>query len=83
MNFNLQRCSELRGYVFMRCGDRNLESEFEYWGNIRFAVNSAEAAQDDIVRSALRNVYIRGAGRYTVNAVNAVNAVIAVIYAES
>ena len=65
MNYNLRKCAAVRGYVFIRCGERNLDSKYDYWGNIRFATNSAEAAADNIPRSALRNVDILGAGEWT------------------
>lgn len=63
VNYNLQKCVASRGYVFIRCGDRNLDSRHDYWGNIRFATDSPEAAVDNLARSALRNVEIWGAGQ--------------------
>jgi len=66
INYNLETCRQKRQFVFMRCGERNLDKKYDYWGNIRFATDSLEAASDDsIARSALRNVRIVGAGMWT------------------
>ena len=64
VNYKLQTCSRRGGYVFVRCGDRNLDDQYDYWGNIRFGTNSVEAADDEIPRSALRHIRIVGAGQF-------------------
>lgn len=35
-------CDHLDHFVFMECGERNLPTDYEYWGNIRFSVSSYE-----------------------------------------
>lgn len=62
VNYNLQRCTARSGYVFVRCGAKNLVQRYEYWGNIRFATDSVEAGELNLPRSALRAVNIQGAG---------------------
>jgi len=53
---------EKREYVFVKCGERNLASNFEYWGNIRFSTPEFEESHIDVGYSALDYVDIYGAG---------------------
>ncbi|XP_067681580.1 protein bark beetle-like [Haliotis asinina] len=39
-NYNLLPCIYAANYTFITCGPRNLESDVDYWGNIRFATDS-------------------------------------------
>lgn len=65
-NYNLQSCIYAANYTFITCGDRNLDQNQEYWGNIRFASNSYEekplAADIGKDQSIMTYVDIEGAG---------------------
>lgn len=65
-NYNLLDCVYAANYTFITCGARNLDSNLEYWGNIRFAMNAYEEqpleADIGIDRSILNFVDIVGAG---------------------
>lgn len=65
-NYNLQSCVVAANYTFITCGDRNLEDDQDYWGNIRFAHESYEEKplEDDIGKdqSIMTYVDIEGAG---------------------
>ena len=62
INDNLLRCMEKREYVFVKCGDRNLADNFEYWGNIRFSTPEFEDNVIGVGYSVLDYVDIYGAG---------------------
>ena len=62
INYNLYHCMEYRQYVFMRCGEKNLASEFDYWGNIRFSTPEYEHGNIGTGFSTLDYVDIYGAG---------------------
>jgi len=62
LHYNLEQCMIERRYVFMRCGKRNLPSEYNYWGNIRFATPDFESASVNAGYSSLNYVDIYGAG---------------------
>ena len=53
---------ERREYVYMRCGPRNLASEYEYWGNLRFSTPEIEQGNVVPQESFLDYVDIYGAG---------------------
>ena len=61
-NYNLLRCMEERQYVFMRCGTRNLASNYDYWGNVRFSTPEYEQGSIRPGYSILEYVDIYGAG---------------------
>ncbi|CAG5132059.1 unnamed protein product, partial [Candidula unifasciata] len=65
-NYNLLDCVYAANYTFITCGDRNLDSNLQYWGNIRFAMDSYEEQPLEkdigIDRSSLTYVDIHGAG---------------------
>ncbi|XP_012945265.1 protein bark beetle [Aplysia californica] len=65
-NYNLLPCIFAANYTFITCGDRNLEPELQYWGNIRFAKKSFEEQplEADIGKdqSIMSYVDIEGAG---------------------
>ena len=61
-NYHLNRCMEERGYVFVRCGDRNLAPEYNFWGNIRFSTPEYEHGDITAGYSIMDNVDIYGAG---------------------
>ena len=61
-NYHLQRCMEDRGYVFVRCGERNLAEEYNFWGNIRFSTPEYEHGAITPGYSVMENVDIYGAG---------------------
>ena len=62
VNYNLLRCMENREYVFLRCGERKLASDFEYWGNLRFSTPEFEQGNIRPGFSVLNYVDIYGAG---------------------
>ena len=65
-NYNMQHCIRAANYTFIVCGERNLEHNQEYWGNVRFAPRSyqEQPLEDDIGRqeSIMEYVDIEGAG---------------------
>lgn len=65
-NYNLLDCVYAANYTFITCGERNLDPALQYWGNIRFAMDSYEeqplAADIGVDRSSLTYVDIVGAG---------------------
>lgn len=62
VNYRLERCMEERNYVYVKCGPRNLATDYEYWGNIRFS--SPEYEQGDIpgIDNVMTFLDIYGAG---------------------
>jgi len=62
INYNLYLNMDNRQYVFLRCGPRNLPTEYEYWGNIRFSTPTYEFGSITPGYSSLSNVDIYGAG---------------------
>lgn len=65
-NYNLLDCVYAANYTFITCGERNLDPALQYWGNIRFAMDSYEeqplTADIGVDRSSLTYVDIVGAG---------------------
>lgn len=61
-NYHLYRCMDQRQYVFMRCGDRNLAPEYDYWGNIRFSTPEYEHGSITPGFSILEYSDVYGAG---------------------
>ena len=53
---------EERQYVFVRCGERNLAEEFDYWGNIRFSTPEYEHGDITPGFSVMEFTDIYGAG---------------------
>lgn len=66
INYQILPCIEASNYTFIRCAERNLPSDMEYWGNIRFAPSTFEENLNEYMRnedrSLLENVDIYGAG---------------------
>ena len=62
INDNILRCMDRRDYVFVKCGDRNLADNFDYWGNIRFSTPEFEDSVIGVGYSVLDYVDIYGAG---------------------
>ena len=62
LHYNLEQCMIERRYVFMRCGARNLPTDLDYWGNVRFATPNFESATVMPGYSSLDYVDIYGAG---------------------
>jgi hypothetical protein len=62
INYNLRECMLLRGYVYVRCGPRNLPPEYDYWGNIRVSIPHYELSQFSAGFNDLRFADIYGAG---------------------
>ncbi|ESN96924.1 hypothetical protein HELRODRAFT_193396, partial [Helobdella robusta] len=62
LNYDLQRCMLQGNYVYMRCGDRNLAENFDYWGNIRFSSTSFESDYSNGIDSKFYHANIYGAG---------------------
>lgn len=67
INYNLLPCVYAANYTFVRCGKRNLDPQFDFWGNIRFAPASYEEHSTIIddpnrKRSSLEYIDITGAG---------------------
>ena len=61
-NYNLYTCMEAMEYIFVRCGERNLAEEYDYWGNIRFSTPEYEHGDIEPGYSILEYVDIFGAG---------------------
>jgi hypothetical protein len=63
----LQACIKAANYTFIVCGERNLDHDLSYWGNIRIAPKDyqEQPLEADIGRqeSVLEYVDIVGAGR--------------------
>ena len=53
---------ERRDYVYMRCGPRNLDPAYDYWGNLRFSTRHFEHENIDPGFSFLEYLDIEGAG---------------------
>lgn len=62
INYKLPQCMDSRDYVFVRCGPRNLPSDYDYWGNIRFSSPTFEYGQITPGYSSLSYIDIYGAG---------------------
>ncbi|KAL3873370.1 hypothetical protein ACJMK2_036499 [Sinanodonta woodiana] len=66
INYNIKQCIFGANYTFIRCGERNLPTAFDYWGNIRFAPSQYEEQLFDFIkdedRSRLEYLDIYGAG---------------------
>ena len=78
INYNIQSCIQAANYTFIRCGKRNIDAPYQYWGNIRLGPPSYE---EDIVpfvqdedRSVLQYVDIHGAGMLHGEKVGAIQA---------
>lgn len=78
INYKIQDCIQAANYTFIRCGKRNLDSKFSYWGNIRIASPTYEEDAtryiQDKDRSILENIDIYGAGMLHGERVGAVQA---------
>ena len=62
INDNVLSCMEKREYVFVKCGERNLAENYDYWGNIRFSTPEFEDNVIGVGYSVLDYVDIYGAG---------------------
>ena len=62
INYALPDCMIERGYVYVRCGPRNLPPEYEYWGNVRISFPDYELGHFTAGYSSLSNLDIYGAG---------------------
>lgn len=63
-NWDLFQCAVQENYVFIRCGERTLHKDYQYWGNIRFSSTDMEfnGEIDAQSSSALEHVDFYGAG---------------------
>lgn len=63
INYALPECMDTRRYVYVRCGDRNLPVNMEYWGSVRVNLPSYESGSMAGDFISLQWVEIYGAGR--------------------
>ena len=49
-------------YVYVRCGPRNLPTQYEYWGSVRISFPDYELGDFTVGYSSLSNLDIYGAG---------------------
>jgi hypothetical protein len=61
-NYNIYQCMDQRNYVFIRCGPRNLNKNYNFWGNIRFSTQQYEQADITAGFSFMEHTTIYGAG---------------------
>lgn len=78
VNYDIQKCIQASNYTYIRCGHRNLDSRYQYWGNVRISPPSYEEEIQPIIkfedRSALEYIDIFGAGMLHGEKVGAVQA---------
>jgi len=62
LNHALPDCMIERGYVYVRCGPRNLPAHYEYWGSVRVSFPDYELGDFSAGYSSLSNLDVYGAG---------------------
>lgn len=64
INYRIMACIHKEDYTFIQCGERNLESMYNYWGNIRFSLSTYQEPVWDETQelSYLEYTDIHGAG---------------------
>ncbi|GAB1605409.1 protein bark beetle-like [Argonauta hians] len=77
IDYRIMSCIEKESYVYLKCGQRNLEDGYNYWGNIRFSWSSYEENVDrtKFKQSFVKYVDIHGAGVLHGNKVGAIQSV--------
>ncbi|XP_021367968.1 protein bark beetle-like isoform X3 [Mizuhopecten yessoensis] len=78
VNYDIQKCIQAANYTYIRCGRRNLDFGYQYWGNIRIAPPTYEEEIKPVIkledRSVLEYIDIHGAGMLHGEKVGAVQA---------
>ncbi|XP_033735968.1 LOW QUALITY PROTEIN: protein bark beetle-like [Pecten maximus] len=78
VNYDIQKCIQASNYTYIRCGNRNLDLGYQYWGNIRISPPSYEEDIKPMIkfedRSVLEYIDIYGAGMLHGEKVGAVQA---------
>ena len=62
INYALPECMVTRRYVYVRCGERNLPNNMEYWGSIRINIPSLESGKMSTEFVRMQWVEMYGAG---------------------